>query len=820
MSPLAFVLGIIAITAGLIALYRGRAFACLILGFGGLMAIWWGFQPQPSPLLITVLSAGALVLAVLGIPPLRRTLLTRFIFAVMGRILPRISETERQALEAGTVWWDGELFSGRPNWKRLADFQVQPLSTEERAFLDGPVEELCNIVDDHRITREGDLPPEIWDFLRRNRFFGMIIPVEHGGLGFSAQAHSAVVTKVAGRSSATAVSVMVPNSLGPAELILHYGTDEQKRRYLPRLARGEEIPCFALTEPEAGSDAASGQSEGIVCRGTFDGKEVLGMRLNWDKRYATLAPVATVIGLAFKLRDPDHLLGQNEDLGITCALVPSKLPGVDIGRRHDPLGVAFLNGPTTGHDVFLPLDYIIGGKAMAGQGWRMLMESLAAGRSISLPALSVGGAEMSTRVAGAYATVREQFGLPIGKFEGIEERLGRIAGMTYMMNATRRLTAGAVDAGEKPSVISAMIKYSLTELMRTVVNDAMDITAGAGISRGPRNVMAMPYASLPIGITVEGANILTRCLIVFGQGAIRCHPCVLDEIQSVAGNDLTRFDRAFFRHLGFAATNAWRSFVLGSTGGWFARPRLAGPLDVYAGELSRLSASFAFLSELAMGTLGADLKRREMISGRMADTLSWMYMGSATLKRFIDDGSPREDVIYAEWALRTAIYKASIAMDETLENFPVSWVRWMRPVIFPPGSERRPPKDRLTSRVARSILEGGKGRERLTQEIFVPATSTPGLGLLEDALAKTVEARPVEEKLRQAIRQRRLPRAPLRDLLEPAMEANVISELEARLLETAQIARTEAVQVDAFPPGYLTFRRERSPFPGEPVSQK
>jgi len=792
----------------------------MVLVTAGIMALWLVIGARPLPLFITALSVAALALLVLGIPAIRRTLLTRFIFAEMSRILPKISETERQALEAGTVWWDGELFSGRPNWRRLAEFQVQPLSAEERAFLDGPVEELCRQIDDHRISRDGDLPPEIWDFLRRHRFFGMIIPVEHGGLGFSAQAHSAVVTKVASRSSAGAVTVMVPNSLGPAELILHYGTDEQKRRYLPRLARGEEIPCFALTEPEAGSDAASGQSEGIVCRGTFEGNDVLGMRLTWNKRYATLAPIATVIGLAFKLRDPDHLLGPEEDLGITCALVPSRLPGVEVGRRHDPLGVPFLNGPTTGNDVFLPLDYIIGGKAMAGQGWRMLMECLAAGRAISLPALSVGGAELSTRVCGAYATVREQFGVPIGRFEGIEERLGRIAGTTYLMNATRRLTAGAVDAGEKPAVVSAMIKYSLTELMRVVINDAMDITAGAGVSRGPRNVMAMPYASLPIGITVEGANILTRCLIVFGQGAIRCHPCVLDEIQSVASHDLARFDRAFFRHLGLTTRNAWRSFLLGSTDGWLARPRLAGPLDAYAGELSRLSASFAFLSDLAMSTLGADLKRRETISGRMADALSWMYMGSATLKRFLDEGSPREDVMYAEWALKTAVHRASAAMDETLENFPVAWVRWMRPVLFPPGSYRRPPSDRLTALVGRSILEGGAGRERLTRDMFVPNAPTPGLGLIEDALAKTVAARPVETKLRQAVRIRRLSRAPLRELIEPGIAANIITAPEARLLESALAARTEAVQVDAFPPGYLTMRRERPLLSGEPVSKK
>jgi acyl-CoA dehydrogenase len=813
-------LGLIAITLGLIALYRGRTFASATLVLLGVLGIWAVAGARPFWLFISVLSLGAAALIITGLPPLRRTLITRPIFSAMSRILPRISETERQALEAGTVWWDGELFSGRPDWRRLAAFVVQPLSKEEQAFLDGPVDDLCRLIDDHRISREGDLPPEIWDFLRHHRFFGMIIPAEHGGLGFSAQAHSAVVTKVATRSSAAAVTVMVPNSLGPAELILHYGTDEQKRRYLPRLARGEEIPCFALTEPEAGSDAASGQSEGIVCQGTFEGKEVLGMRLTWDKRYATLSPIATVIGLAFKLRDPDHLLGPEEHLGITCALVPSRLPGVEIGRRHDPLGVPFLNGPTTGKDVFLPLDYIIGGKAMAGQGWRMLMECLAAGRSISLPALSVGGAELSTRVCGAYATVREQFGLPIGRFEGIEERLGRIAGTTYLMNATRRLTAGAVDAGEKPAVVSAMIKYSLTELMRVVVNDAMDVTAGAGVSRGPRNMMAMPYASLPIGITVEGANILTRCLIVFGQGAIRCHPAVLDEIQAVATGDLARFDRAFFRHLSLNTRNAWRSFVLGSTGGWFARPRLAGPLDPYVGELSSLSASFAFLSDLAMASLGADLKRRETISGRMADALSWMYMGSATMKRFLDEGSSREDLLYAEWGMKTAIHRASAAMDDVLENFPVRWVRWMRPILFQPGSYRRPPSDRLTALVGRSILEGGDGRRRLTREMFVPGSPTPGLGMLEDALAKSLLARPVEDKLRRAVRERRLPRAPLFQLVDPGLASGVISMEEAELLRSALEARTEAVQVDAFPPGYIGIRRERAPLAGEVISRK
>ena len=794
---------------GLVLLYRGRPYLAWTFPVAGALGIWAAVGAGPTALFILVLMVGAGLAALFGIPPLRRRLVTRPIFRIMARILPRVSETERQALEAGTVWWDAELFSGRPDWARLAAFRVEPLCEKERAFLDGPVEELCRLLDDDRIAREGDLPPEVWSLLRGHRFFGMIIPEEHGGLGFSAQAHSAVVVKLASRCSAAAVTVMVPNSLGPAELILHHGTEEQKRHYLPRLARGEEVPCFALTEPEAGSDATAGKSEGTVCLGFYQGREVLGIRLHWNKRYATLAPVATVIGLAFRLRDPQRLLGGGEDPGITCALVPAHLPGVEIGRRHDPLGVPFLNGPTTGRDVFIPADFIIGGPAMAGLGWRMLMESLAAGRSISLPALATGGAQLCTRVTGAYATVREQFGLPIGRFEGVEERLGRIAGLTYLMNATRRLTAGAVDAGEKPAVVSAMVKVQMTELMREVVNDAMDVTAGSGISRGPRNTLAMAYASVPIGITVEGANILTRCLIVFGQGAIRCHPCVLEEIRAVADQDLVRFDRAFFRHLGLVARNGWRAFVLGATRGRPARPGLAGPLGPCLGQLSRLSACFAFLADLCMAALGADLKRREMLSGRMADALGGMYLASAVAKDFVDDGSPEEDLPFARWAMETTLYRTSTAMEGVLDNFPGAWVRLCRPVLFPPGSRLRPPSDRLTALVGRAIQEGNPGRERLTRDIFVPRAGTPGLGTLEEALAKTVAARPVEEKLKDAVRRGRIARASGESFLASGIAAGIITPEEARLWDAAVAARREAIQVDSFPGEALTRGRNQ-----------
>lgn len=596
---------------------------------------------------------------------------------------------------------------------------------------------------------------------------------------------------------------MVPNSLGPAELILSYGTDEQKDYYLPRLASGEEIPCFALTEPEAGSDAASGRSRGVVCSQTFEGKETLGIRLTWEKRYATLAPVATVLGLAFNLHDPERLLGKNVNPGITCALIPTDFPGVEIGRRHDPLGVPFLNGPTTGEDVFVPVDFIIGGPAMAGQGWRMLMECLAAGRSISLPALSTGASQLCVRYAGAYATVREQFNLPIGKFEGIEERLGRMAGITYLLEATRKLTAGAVDAGEKPSVVSAIAKASMTEIMRTVVNDAMDISAGAGISRGPKNVVAGAYSALPIGITVEGANILTRCLIIFGQGAIRCHPWVLEEIHAVEEGDRKRFDHAFFKHIGFTLTNATRAGILGVTRARMTKPGIGGELEPLVAQLTRMSAAFTFLADLAMATLGANLKRKEMLSGRMADALSWMYLGSATVKRYLDEGQSKEDLAFARWGLEYSLFQIQTALLGFLDNFPAPWTGFVKLNLFPYGANLKLPSDQLTAEAARKLLFGNAGRERLTGGIYAPPLDRPGLGQLEDALAKVVAAYPVEEKLRQALVVKRIAKGPKQEMAAEALKNDIITQEEHDRLILAVNARREAIQVDAFPGDFL-----------------
>lgn len=738
-------------------------------------------------------------IAVFAVPAIRRLLVTPAIMKAMARALPRMGDTERIALEAGTVWWDGELFSGRPDWKKLLNFQRKPLSARERAFLDGPVEELCAMVDEWTVEKEHDLPPEAWRFIKENKFFGMIIPEEFGGLGFSALANSAVVTKISSRSVAAAVTVMVPNSLGPAELLLHYGTDEQKRHYLPRLATAEEIPCFALTGPEAGSDAASTKSRGVVCRGEYRGKEVLGMRLNWRKRYITLAPVTTLIGLAFRLYDPDHLLGGKEDLGITLALIPRDLPGIEIGKRHDPLGVAFLNGPTYGRDVFVPLDAIIGGRARVGQGWQMLMANLAAGRGISLPGLATGAAELSARVAGAYGTVREQFDLPIGRFEGIEERLAHIGGMTYIMSGARVLTAGAVDAGEKPAVISAIMKAYLTEGMRTVVNAAMDIQAGAGISRGPRNVLAHAYMAVPIGITVEGANILTRSLIIFGQGAIRCHPYVRAEMESVASRDLARFDRAFFAHMGFIASNTLRCLAHALTGSRLAPPSVPGPAGDYLARFTRMSAAFALVSDAAMATLGGQLKRREKISGRLADALAWLYLGSATVKKYWDDGRVEADIPFLRWGCEKALFEVETALVGVLENLPNRAAAWLLgAAIFPLGSHREPPSDEVGAKVAHALLDGREERLRLTRDIYVPHPGDPGLGRLEAALGKVVAAAPAQQKIKSAIRARKLERDPEETLLERAVASGVIGKAEGCLMREAEAARDDAIQVDEF----------------------
>lgn len=741
----------------------------------------------------------AVLLVVFLVPLVRRNLVTRFVMNFLGPNLPKLGDTEKIALEAGTVWFDGELFSGSPNWKSLLDFEINSLTEEEQAFLDGPVEEFCKMCSDYEIVQAGQLPEKAFEFLKEKGFLGMIIHKEYGGLGFSARAHSAVVTKIGSRSATAAVTVMVPNSLGPAELLQHYGTKEQKDHYLPRLAKGEEIPCFGLTEPNAGSDAGSLSSRGVVCKGTFEGEEVLGMRLNWSKRYITLAPIATLIGLAFRLEDPDGLLGDKKDLGITCALIPSNLPGVKVGERHDPLGVPFHNGPTYGEDVFVPLSYIIGGPERAGEGWRMLMDCLAAGRSISLPASACGGAMLTTRTAGAYATVREQFKLPIGRFEGVEERLARIAGYTYFMNATRDLTAASVDAGEKPSVLSAIVKAYMTEGLRVVVNDGMDVVAGAGICRGPRNIVGAAYQGAPIGITVEGANILTRSMIIFGQGAIRCHPFVQDELKGVEENDLALFDRAFWGHVLYVFKNLFRAKFRALTGSYLISTPLDGHSGRYLQHLTRMSSAFCTLSEFSMAFLQGALKRKEKLTGRMADALSWMYIAAAAIKRFEDDGRRKEDLPYLQYSCDYALFEIQEALLGVLENFPVRPVAWLLGwIIFPLGARFRPPTDRVGGKVARAILEGGDMRDRLTKDMFVPDTDEPGLGELEACLKTVLAARPVEKKLRDAMRSKKLRKGRLTAVLDEAIEAGVITAEEKELLGKAEEARYSAITVDAF----------------------
>jgi acyl-CoA dehydrogenase len=800
-GPLLATVAVLLVLAAAGLLYAGLAYWAWVAPAAGALALWAIAGGLATPWAWGIVTAVLAALALLfGAPTVRRRLVTRRLVPLMRRMTPRIGATERAALEAGTVWWEGELFSGAPRWRRLLEFTVQPLSAREREFLQGPVERLCAMLDEWQIERAGDLPPEVWAFLRRERFFGLIIPERYGGLGFSAAGHSAVVTKLASRSTTATVTVMVPSSLGPAELLLQYGTDEQKQRYLPALARGDEMPCFALTEPEAGSDAAAIQSVGVVCRGRWQGREVLGMRLDWDKRYITLAPVATLIGLAFRLRDPERLLGDIVDLGITCALVPADLPGIEIGARHDPLGVPFQNGPTRGRGVFVPLDAIIGGPAMAGRGWRMLMETLAAGRSISLPSLAVGGAELCARIVGAYATIRHQFDLAIGRFEGVEEPLARIAGRTYRMSAARRWVVAAVDAGERPAVLSAIAKAYLTESLRQVANDAMDIRAGAAICRGPRNVLARTYASVPIGITVEGANILTRTLIVFGQGAIRCHPFARDELRALAEDDLIGLDRALFGPIGHVARNAARSLLLGLPGGALAAVPRGAPLRRELQRLARASAAFALVADAAMLTLGGELKRREKLGGRLADALAHMALASAAIKQFADDGRPERDLPLVRWAVDDSLAQVQDALLGTIRNLPHRPVAaLLRALVFPLGARWRAPDDRAGARAARCLLDDHEARRHLTRDIYLPPAGEPGLGQLEQALARVVAAAPVTARVRQAQRRGELTATSPGAAVDQAANAGLITAADRRLVDEAEAAALETIQVDAFP---------------------
>lgn len=744
------------------------------------------------------------VAVVFNIRPLRHRLVSLPVLKYVRAVLPPMSETERAAIDAGTVWWEAELFRGAPDWTKLKQYPEATLTDTEQAFVDGPVDTLCAMMDDWEITYElNDLPPRVWQYIKEQRFLGMVIPESYGGLGFSAMAHSEVVTKLATRSVTGAVSVMVPNSLGPAELLLHYGTEEQKDYYLPRLAVGEEIPCFALTGPSAGSDAGAMPDYGIVCHGEYRGEQVLGLRVTWEKRYITLGPIATLLGLAFKAYDPDKLLGNTEELGITCALIPTDTPGVNIGRRHFPLNQAFMNGPNSGKDVFIPMEWIIGGQDMVGQGWRMLMESLSVGRGISLPSNGVASGKSASRFVGAYARVRKQFNLPIGKFEGIEEALGRIAGLTYTMDAGRRLTCAALDQGEKPSVVSAILKFYNTECMRTVVNDGMDIVGGKGICMGPGNFLGRPYQAIPVGITVEGANILTRSLIIFGQGAIRCHPWLMDEIMAASLPDkqeaLESFDEALMGHVGYAIQNGARSLFHGLTKGAFADSPIVGENAKYYRRLSRMSAAYSFLADFAMLFLGGGLKRKEMLSGRFADGLMHMYMASAVLKRFEDTGRPEEDQPLLEWSVRHALFQTQVALDQILRNFPNTPIGLvLRGIVFPLGRRYRTPNDKLTQACARILLSDSEARDRLTSGVFLSDEPTDVTGSIEHALKAVLAAEPAERKLR-ATRRSQPYGVDYQTWLQQLTAENVIDSEEASMLLVAAEATQRVIAVDDFP---------------------
>ncbi len=730
------------------------------------------------------------------------------------RMVPTLSETERVALAAGTVGWEGELFAGKPDWKKLLDMPFLELSVEEQAFIDGPVEELCDMLNQWEIThRDADLNAATWEFLKCHRFFGMIIPKAYGGLGFSAMAHRAVLQKVSSISAVAGSHIAVPNSLGPAELLLHYGTEEQKTYFLPRLARGEEIPCFGLTGPIAGSDATSIPDYGIVCNGEYKGKSVTGIRLNFDKRYITLAPVATLIGLAFRLYDPDGLLGNNKELGISIALVPRNTRGMEIGMRHLPLNVPFQNGPIRGKDVFVPLEALLGGPKMAGQGWRMLIEQLAVGRAITLPSSSTGGTKMAALATGAYARIRRQFNMPIGRFEGIEAALARIAGNTYATSALSRMTATAVDLGEKPAVSSAIAKYHATEKGREVITDAMDIHGGKGIILGPRNYLARAWQGMPVWITVEGANILTRSMMIFGQGAIRCHPYILKEMEAAGWQDpaerISRFDALMFAHIGFSIRNAVRSLVLGMSFGKFAAVPKDRRTAKYYQKLSRYSSALAFVADIAMLTLGSKLKQKEHISARLGDVLSQLYICSAMLKRYESIGRPAADQVILAWAFHDAMYKIQGALRLVIDNFPNIMLRsLLRLVVFPLGRRERAPGDRLTHKVAQLLLAPSDTRDRLTHGIYKSARSGHPIGMMEQALPQVIAAEPLERKFLKALKTGDLAGITWAEQLQDAVARSFLTAEEAAIMARVRDLVMEIIAVDEFDAEDLRLGRQ------------
>lgn len=774
----------------------------LVVGFLLLMGV---FSQAPIGLIAIFWLLLLVVALPLLLPQQRRSLFTAPLFAWFQRVLPPMSATERDAIEAGTVWWDGELFSGRPNWDTLLAYPKAQLTEEEQAFIDGPTEALCAMVSDWQIGQQLDLPAEAWAHIKQHGFFALIIPKEYGGKGFSAYAHSQVAMKLATRSGDLASTVMVPNSLGPAELLLHYGTDAQRQHYLPRLARGEDIPSFALTGPLAGSDAGAMPDTGIICKGQWQGEEVIGLRLTWEKRYITLGPVATLLGLAFKAYDPEHLLGDQEDLGISLALVPTDTAGVEIGRRHLPLGAAFMNGPNSGKDVFIPLDYLIGGQEMLGKGWMMLMNCLSVGRSISLPAVGTGAAKFTSLTTGQYSQIREQFNVPLAAFEGIQEALARIAGNAWLMDSARILTANAVDLGEKPSVLSAILKYHLTERGRECISHAMDVHGGKGIVMGPNNYLARSWQGAPIFITVEGANILSRNLMIFGQGAIRCHPYVLKEMALASREDqdqaLQEFDALLLQHIGFAVSNAASSLLLSLGLGIFSQvpgDRISRP---YFRALNRLAAAFALLADTSMMLLGGELKRRERLSARLGDVLSHLYLASAALKRYHDLDYPEHSQPMLRWAVEESLGKAEQALEELLSNFPSKLLGCvLRLLVLPLGRRHKGPSDELDAEVAGIIgrNSGDPALEELLEGCYRPQAEQDPVGALQYAMNLLQGVQPLQKKLHKAVKDGQVQELPGQSLIDTALSAGIFSSEEAHNLHQAEAARRVVIDVDDF----------------------
>lgn len=757
----------------------------------------------------------AILLVPLNVAPIRKALFTKPLLKFYRSVMPEMSDTEKDAIDAGTVWWEGELFRGAPAWKNLHSIKKPELTAEEQAFLDGPVEEVCKMCNDWEITHSlADMPPELWQYLKENKFFAMIIKKEYGGLEFSAYAQSRVLQKLAGVSTVLASTVGVPNSLGPGELLQHYGTEAQKNYYLPRLAVGDEVPCFALTSPEAGSDAGAIPDTGVICKGEWEGKEIVGIKLNFNKRYITLAPVATVVGLAFKLSDPDGLLGDKKELGITAALIPRDTKGMEIGRRHFPLNVPFMNGPIRGNDVFVPLDYIIGGEKMAGKGWRMLVECLSVGRAITLPSNSAGGVKSIALATGAYARIRRQFKLPIGKMEGVEEALARIGGNAYLMDAVTSLSTTGIDLGEKPSVISAIAKYHMTEKLRACMDDAMDVHGGKGICLGPNNYLGRGYQGVPVAITVEGANILTRSMMIYGQGAIRCHPYVLAEMEASAetgAEGLNKFDKAIFGHIGFAFSNFIRSVWLGLGGYRFSSAPFGDSTKRYYQQMNRFSANLALLSDVAMGVLGGNLKRKERISARLGDMLSYLYIASATLKRFEDEGRRKEDLPLLHWAMQDTLYKLQESQLALLENFPpVGGV--LKTIMYPFGRIAKQPSDKTDHKIARILCEPNDVRTRLGAGQFLAAEGQ--YGFVEQTLQLMIAAEPLVERISKAAKQR-FSFTQLDKLAERGKELGVISDEEADLLVRTEAGRLKVINVDDFDHAELMAGQAARDFNGD-----